>query len=205
MARPGYELIAWDFDGVLNCNIKDGEFLWHRSFEADLGASATQFAAFMFRSGRFHDVLIGQRDVLDLLAQWIAEYGVGHSPQQVLDYWLAKDAHADQEVLSWVQACNIRSVIATNNEFRRAAYIWGPMGFGAHMAKMFAAGPMGVRKPDAAFFRQIEDWSGLPPDKILLVDDAEANIAAAHKCGWNAFLFTDAARHRLPLLLGIEE
>jgi putative hydrolase of the HAD superfamily len=71
------------------------------------------------------------------------------------------------------------------------------------MPHIFAAGPMGVRKPDAEFFGQIESWAELPPEQILLVDDAEANIEAAHKRGWQTFHFTDASRHQLPGFLGI--
>jgi putative hydrolase of the HAD superfamily len=197
-------LIAWDFDGVLNRNFGGGKLVWHRDFETDLGASVKDFEQFMFRSGRFNDVLIGKRDVLDLLDQWIAAFNVAHSARAVLDYWLAKDAHRDTEVLAWVRASGIRSVIATNNEARRADYIWHHMGYGAEMAQIFASGPMGVRKPGPEFFNQIEDWAGLAAEQILLVDDAEANIEAAHRRGWLAFHFTDASRNRLPGLLGIE-
>jgi putative hydrolase of the HAD superfamily len=204
--RPGLmrpSLIAWDFDGVLNRNCKGGDRAWDRSFEADLGVSAKDFDQFMFRSGRFNDVLVGKRDVLDLLGQWIAEFKVPYTASAVLDYWLAKDTDGDAEVLGWVHAANVKSVIATNNEARRSAYIWDHLGYRARMAQIFAAGSIGVRKPDAEFYSQIEDWAGLPPEQILLVDDAEANIAAAHRRGWMAFHFTDTSRHRLPGLLGI--
>jgi putative hydrolase of the HAD superfamily len=200
---PEVELIAWDFDGVLNRNIVKGEFVWHQSFETDIGASVQDFQQFIFHSGRFHDVLIGKRDLLDLLAQWIKAFHVALSPEQVLTYWLEKDAKADEEVLSWLTAARPPSVIATNNEAHRARYIWDEMGYSRHMKKMFAAGPMGKRKPDAGFFQQIEDWSGLPSERLLLIDDAEANVTAARKRGWQTFCFTNQTRHRLPSFLGI--
>ena len=156
-------LVAWDFDGVLNRNFEGGKLVWHRDFEADLGVSAKSFERFMFRSGRFNEVLTGKRDVLDLLGQWIAAFKVLHNAPAVLDYWLDKDAHRDNEVLGWVRASGIRSVIATNNEARRADYIWHHMGYGAEMEHIFASGPMGVRKPEPGFFSHIEEWSGVAP------------------------------------------
>jgi len=201
MQRPA--LVAWDFDGVLNRNIVDGAFLWHRDFERDFGVSARDFQTFVFRSGRFDDVLVGRRDILDLLAEWAEAHGASHAPETVLDYWLERDAQPDAEVLGWVQASGLRSVIATNNEARRADHIWTRLGYSQHMEAIFAAGPMGTRKPLPDFFAAIETWSGLSPDAILLVDDAEENIAAAHRRGWRAFHFTDETRHRLPGLLGV--
>src|SRR5690606_41242753 len=127
----------------------------------------------------------------------------GQARPGVRDYWLERAAQRDEEVLGWIQAAGLRSVIATNNEARRADHIWTGLGYGRHMEAIFAAGPMGTRKPLPAFFAAIEEWSGLLPDAILLVDDAEENVAAAHRRGWRAFHFTDATRHRLPGVLGI--
>jgi putative hydrolase of the HAD superfamily len=197
------KLIAWDFDGVLNRGFEGGFFLWQQGFEADLGVSAETFTAFMFGSGRFEDVLIGKRDLLDLLAEWIAADGVAHSPRTVLDYWLHRDARLDAQVMGWLDRSPAPGVIATNNEAHRAEFIWQRLGFAARMQRIFASGPLGARKPDGAFFAEIERWSGLPSAEILLVDDAEKNIAAARARGWQAFHFHDESRHGLPELLGI--
>jgi putative hydrolase of the HAD superfamily len=197
------KLVAWDFDGVLNRGFQGGYFLWQETFEADLGVSAEVFTEFMFRGDRFAEVLIGKRDLLDLLAEWIAAHDVPHAPQRVLDYWLSKDAHEDAEVAGWLGLCAVPGVIATNNERHRADFIWRRMGFSSRMKRIFASGSMGVKKPDAGFFRAIEDWSGVAPGEILLVDDAEKNIHAAAARGWQVFHFTDETRDGLPELLGI--
>ena len=197
------KLIAWDFDGVLNRGFEGGFYLWQKTFEADLGVSAADFTTFMFEGPRFAEVLVGQRDLLDLLRDWIAAQRVPHAPEVVLEYWLTMDAHADAEVLGWQAACPVPGVIATNNEAHRAGYIWQRMGFAARMKRIFASGPMGVRKPDEGFFAAIEAWSGLEPGDILLVDDAERNVAAAAKRGWQVFHFTDETRGGLPEVLGV--
>ena len=197
------KLIAWDFDGVLNRGYDGGFHLWQQTFEADLGVSAEVFTTYMFGSGQFADVLIGKRDLLDLLAGWIAADAVPHTPETILTYWLQKDAMLDAKVLDWQSRCPIPGVIATNNEARRADFIWNQLGFAKRMQKIFASGPLGVRKPDAGFFEAIERWSGLPPPKILLIDDSEKNITAAKARGWQVFHFTDETRATLPAILGL--
>ena len=197
------KLIAWDFDGVLNKGHQGGFDAWQAEFEADLGVSAAMFTDFVFSDGKFNAVLNGERDLLDLLTDYTKTHAVPHAPETVLDYWLTKDAVVDPQVLGWLTACPIQGVIATNNEQRRADYMWEVMGFKAHMAKIFASGPLGVKKPDGRFFAAIEEWSGLPPADILLIDDAEKNIHAASARGWQTFHFTDATRHDLPAVLGV--
>ena len=197
------KLVAWDFDGVLNRGFEGGFFLWQQSFEADLGVSAADFTRFMFEGPRFAEVLTGKRDLLHLLGDWISAHDVPHQPRTVLDYWLTKDARADAQVLGWLAACSVPGVIATNNEAHRAGHIWNAMGFSGRMQRIFASGPMGVKKPDAGFFAQIEEWSGLAPGDILLVDDAEKNILAAAARGWQVFHFTDTTRDGLPAVLGL--
>lgn len=197
------KLIAWDFDGVLNKGHQGGFDAWQAEFEADLGVSAAVFTDFMFGSGQFNAVLTGVRDLLDLLTDYTTTHAIPHAPQAVLDYWLSKDAHADDQVLGWLSACPVPGVIATNNERHRAKYMWEDMGFKDRLQTIFASGPLGVKKPDGRFFAAIEDWSGLAPADILLIDDAEKNIQAAGARGWKTFHFTDDTRHTLPAVLGI--
>lgn len=197
------KLIAWDFDGVLNKGHQGGFDAWQAEFEADLGVSAAVFTDFIFSDGKFNAVLNGERDLLDLLTDYTKTHAVPHAPEAVLDYWLAKDAVVDTQVLGWLTACPIQGVIATNNEQRRADYMWETMGFKAHMAMIFASGPLGVKKPDGRFFAAIEEWSGLAPADILLIDDAEKNIHAARARGWQTFHFTAETRHNLPAVLGV--
>jgi putative hydrolase of the HAD superfamily len=196
-------LIAWDFDGVLNRGYQGGFDEWQRTFEADLGVSAQVFTACIYTDANFLQVLTGQRDILDVLQDWITAHAVPHQARDVLDYWLDKDAVADAQVVGWLEACAVPGVIATNNETHRADHIWHRMGFSRHMARMFASGRMGVKKPDGGFFAQIEDWSGHAPGDILLIDDSEKNIVAAAARGWQVFHFTDQTRAVLPAVLGL--
>ena len=188
---------------MLNKGHQGGFDAWQAEFEADLGVSAGVFTEFMFSDGKFNAVLNGERDLLDLLTDYTKTHAIPHAPEAVLDYWLAKDAVVDTQVLGWLTACPVQGVIATNNEHRRADYMWETLGFKAHMAKIFASGPLGVKKPDGRFFAAIEEWSGLAPADILLIDDAEKNIHAANARGWQTFHFNAETRHNLPAVLGV--
>lgn len=147
-------------------------------------------------------MLTGRYDLLDLLEDWRADHGVTLPARDVLNWWLARDCVLDAQVIAWASACALPGVIATNNDHHRAGFIWQTLG--AHRFQhIFASGPMGVKKPDPGFYAAIEDWSGLAPHDILLVDDAEKNILAAAARGWKVFHFTEGTRAGLPELLGI--
>jgi putative hydrolase of the HAD superfamily len=196
-------LIAWDFDGVLNRNIENGDFVWHKGFERDLGVSVDSFTQYHFRSGRFAKVLCGERDLLDLTRAWIVDETHDIQAETVLEYWFRQDDLPDAEMIRLLESLPMRHVIATNNEARRAAYICDVSGWGARVEQVFAAGPMGVAKPDPAFFERITAWSGLAPVMHMLVDDNEKNVIAARKLGWQGFHFTDETRADLPAALRV--
>lgn len=195
-------LIAWDFDGVLNRSVENAEFLWHRDFERDLGVSLNSFTDFHFRSGRFSEVLVGEKDLRDLVGEWIAEEEYALRAEDVLAYWFEMDDNPDREMINLMEGLPQRQIIATNNEARRIAYIREATDWEARVETIFAAGPMGVAKPAPAFFERITNWSGLPATEILLVDDSEENIEVARAMGWQGFHFTDETRGALPRILG---
>lgn len=187
-------IIAWDFDGVLNRNVIDGKLVWKANFSNDLGASEQEFSNYMFRSGRFDDVLIGQRDVRDLVSDWLSQSACQHSVDQILDYWFSNDAVPDEktlDILNRASAEGFKNVLATNNEPRRVAYIENEMGFANKADHVFAAGRMGCKKPDPAFFEKIERTLRVTAEEILLIDDKAANVEAAKALGWSAFHFRE--------------
>ncbi|MFZ5964819.1 HAD family hydrolase [Thalassococcus sp. BH17M4-6] len=196
-------LIVWDFDGVLNANVVQGRFVWADRLQADLGIDPKAFSSALFGSGVARRVMRGQIDLRKFVADWLAAQGHDLSAEAFLDYWFTRDVHPDAQVLGWLTAHPARHVIGTNNERHRAAFIEGPMGFGARVDHIFASGRMGVAKPDPGFFAQIERWAGLPPRDILLIDDTAANIAACTARGWRGFHFTDQTRADLPRVLGL--
>ncbi|MEX0350516.1 MAG: HAD family hydrolase [Paracoccaceae bacterium] len=189
-------VIAWDFDGVLNRNLRDGVFVWAESFENDLGQSLAIFTKHIFAED-FDRIITGQEDLRDRVASWAEMVGFAPGPDALLDYWFRNDALPDADVLN-VQAAlsakGIQQVIATNNEARRARYIEVEMGFADRVAHVFSSGRMGVRKPDALFYETITETLQVSPGRMILVDDYQASVDAARAAGWQAHFFSDESR-----------
>jgi putative hydrolase of the HAD superfamily len=206
MIKPeAIKAVAWDFDGVLNANVKQGVFEWSRRFENDLGLSLESFSSFLFR-GRFQQAMVGEACLVEMVTEWAGLNGADGRATEILDYWFAQDALPDDYVLSLVARLRQRGVInvmATNNEIHRAAYIETVMGFDTHMDRIFAAGRMKVAKPDPGYYRHIEDELGLSGASILLVDDMEENVATARELGWQAFHFENGSHDALAGALGL--
>ncbi|KUF12420.1 HAD family hydrolase [Pseudoponticoccus marisrubri] len=202
MTQP--DLIVWDFDGVLNANMRNGRTFWSETMKADLGIDPAVFRGDMFSSRDFHDILRGRRDLLAHVSDWLGRNGHALTGAEFLAYWFEKDAHPDPELQRLIAAHPARHVIGTNNEHHRCRYIEEEMGYAAIVERVFSSGRMGAAKPDPGFFAQIERWSGLAPSRILLVDDLAANIAAARARGWQGFHFTDDSRDALPVRLGLD-
>ena len=201
--RDQPKLIVWDFDGVLNANIRNGRLFWADAMTADLGVPVEAFTAHFFASGLFNRIVRGELDLRDALWQWLDGIDTDVSADVFLHYWLSHDAHPDSEVIGWLRTHPARHVIGTNNEPYRAAYIEKDMGFADVVEHIFASGRMGVAKPQEAFFRQVEVWANVAPANILLVDDTLGNIEACQSFGWRGFHFTPQTRSELPALLGV--
>jgi len=196
------ELVAWDFDGVLNQDETDFDRV-ARDFDAALGLSFRSFVDFHFTENRIADVVTGARRIEDLFAAWLAGEGGRVGVDRLLDWWLRANDRPDGEMIRLSERLPLRQIIATNNETRRADHIRRVAGWAARVEKVFASGEMGVAKPTHGFFARIEDWAGIAPGAILLVDDSAENIRAARTRGWQVFHFTAATRNRLPARLGL--
>lgn len=55
--------------------------------------------------------------------------------------------------------------------------------------RRYISGRMGTIKPAPAIYAMVEDDCGLPPDRLLFVDDRPENIAAAVARGWQGHVF----------------
>ena len=201
------QVIAWDFDGVLNSNIEQGVFAWSRNFEQDLGLSLQSFSSYLF-AGRFQKAMVGQACLVELVTEWAEANAAAGRAAEILDYWFERDALPDHRTLALfepLKARGVRHVMATNNEIHRTSYIETTMWFGERMERIFAAGRMGIAKPDTDYFGHIEAELQVAPEGLLLVDDMEENVAAARRRGWQAFHVTEGAPDRLERTLGLQK
>jgi len=190
--------IAWDFDGVLNRNVVNGRFIWQDRL-ADFGIDRKVFETFMFADG-FWPVMRGQEDLLHRLQRFSEHAPFQVTAEELLNIWFRADALPCSQMLKLmqrVQDAGLRQIIATNNEHRRSSYIEADMGYGARIEKLYSSGRMGVAKPDAAYFRAIENDLELRPDQIFFVDDFRENIDAAKTCDWQVHHFPENGHDRL--------
>lgn len=187
------QCIAWDFDGVLNRNVVDGRFPWMDGLMERFGVDGEVFRATVFAEN-FIPIMSGRVDILDRLAFWKDKVGFTGDIEDVLAYWFSVDAVPCPNMLALmdrVEGAGLRQIIATNNEHRRSSYIENEMGFSGRIEALFSSGRMKVAKPDAGYFRHIEQVLGLDPHEIMLVDDYRENIDAAEACGWHVHHFPE--------------
>ena len=196
-------VVAWDFDGVLNRNVRDGRFLWTERFEEDTGQDLATFRSHVFERD-FHAVLTGREDLRDRVASWAEAVGHAPGPDALIDYWFTNDLHLDPEIAALTQRLadrGVRQVVATNNEPRRTAFLEREAGLAPAIERVLASGHLGASKPDPAFFDALARALDVPPGTILLVDDLAANVEAALAAGLGAFHLTDATRRDLAAAL----
>ncbi len=198
------DYVVWDFDGVLNRNMVEGRFVWQENFERDIGRSLEDFHEAVFTDA-FAEIIRGRIDLLDHVAAWTDRVRYAPGAAALLDYWFAKDARPDERMLVVMEklaAAGRKQAIATNNEARRTAYIENEMNFGQRVEAIFSSGRLGHAKPDRAFFDTVREALGTAPERLLLVDDSAANVAAAEALGWQAHLFRDLDYAGLEARLG---
>ncbi|SPJ23410.1 HAD family hydrolase [Palleronia abyssalis] len=203
MAEPRFDLAVWDFDGVLNVNPGGEVFPWVADLDHEIGVPAESFRRFLNVPGQARDVLKGDADLLNRLRGWIAAEGHAIEAEAFLDHWLDRDDRPDATALELLATHPGRKVIGTNNPPARARYIAERTKAGQLVEAVFASGEIGVAKPDPGFFRHIELYSGLPPSRLLLIDDSDDNCRTAANRGWRTFCFTTDSRDRLPEVLGL--
>ncbi len=153
IALSNFDVVVWDSDRVLNCDIVDGRFVWAGIFEAGIGHSFKPSQSSIF-DGPIKEVIVGRIDLSTPSGNGSTMSAMmDGSAQDILDYWFKKDDLADQESLRHLDAvCRAGpgNVIATDNETRQARYIEHRMGFGTCVERFFASRRMGIAKPNPA-------------------------------------------------------
>jgi putative hydrolase of the HAD superfamily len=179
-------MILWDVDGVLLHSYNAShEFYWSMNTEHDLGVPTDQIQTIFGTD--WHDVLRGRKDTRRHVTEVFESLGLTIPVERYIDYWLAKDLTINHDVLRHVTPIN--SCIATNQELLRAQVLQKLLH--GHYTRFFASSHIGAVKPEDDYFRYIERDLDLPAAQLTLIDDTEANVAAARQRGWNAHLYTD--------------
>ena len=193
------DAVVFDFDGVLNRNYDSGGFIWSRNIQDDHGLDHQAFSRALFDQN-FTAILTGAEDLETRLATLLPNLGCATPAAAFMAYWFERDLTPCPGALSVVadlRAAGLRCVIGTNNERHRTDYLWRTL-LKERVDGIYAAGLMGVAKPDRRFFDHIQaDLGCADPARLLLVDDIPANIAAARDAGWQAVQYGDYSTRAL--------
>jgi putative hydrolase of the HAD superfamily len=181
-----------DVDGVIvQGRPADGRH-WAAELDTDLGISLVSLQNALFEP-HWERIVTGQAELRDCLTRVLAEIAPHVTPDRLLSYWFAQDACLNRRFL-WelanLRATGLRAFLATNQEHTRARYLMETLELAAHVDGCYYSAEIGHRKPRSEFFQTVARRVNLPPDKLLLIDDSEDNVRAAHVAGWRAARWT---------------
>ncbi len=182
--------IMVDVDGVLIVHPDaDG---WSVNLPRDLGISTAALRSVFFEP-HWDDVVHGRATLRERLTPALAILSSSISYDCFTQYWFSNDAHVDERLLGELKLLRTLGSevhLATVQEHERANYLWNQLGFRDKFDGIHYAAALGSAKPATSFYRSVEIAVGLKPEAIFFIDDKEANVAAARRCGWTAALWT---------------
>lgn len=190
------DLVVWDFDGVLGANYdEDGMFCW-RTITDEIDFDVQRFCTRIFEEIGFYNFANGKLDLAVEAEKVLPDCGFHGSGEEFLEIWFRHDFKPIEGALDLVRevrAKGISCVMGTNNECHRLKRILGAWGFDGEFDAIYAAGLMGVKKPDHDFYEHIaKDQNVADGMRILFIDDYPDYVEGARSFGWNTLQHGDA-------------
>jgi putative hydrolase of the HAD superfamily len=134
--------------------------------------------------------LTGARSFGSALSALLPRWNLAHRIDDVLGIWTAIETDpAMLEAIAALRTAGIACCLATNQNDHRRAYMSRGLGYAELFSREFYSCELGFAKPDPRYFRALVAALGLPPGRLLFIDDHEANVAAARDVGLQAALF----------------
>jgi len=199
------DLVVWDFDGVVGANYDEDGMFWLKTIKNDLpdGFDLEKFCNRIFVEIGFYNFANGDLDMADEAAIILPQCGFHGTGEEFLEIWFSHDFRPIEgavELVRDIRAMGIPCVMGTNNERHRLKRILGEWGFGGEFDKVYAAGLMGMKKPDHAFYDHItKDQNIADASRVLFVDDHPSYVEGASSYGWTALQHGNAENYALGL------
>lgn len=172
------EAVLFDADGVLQ-RTRPG---WRELLES-IGGPGFPEVLFAAESGP----LVGAEPMPDAVHRVLVEHGLDPDPWPVLRAWEYIELdHAAIDVVTRLRAAGTPCHLASNQHAFRARYMRDVLRYGDVLDELFFSSELGVAKPDPRFFTMICERLGLPPGRLLFIDDLAANVTGARAAGLNA-------------------
>jgi putative hydrolase of the HAD superfamily len=125
------------------------------------------------------------------------------TPEDFLEALLAQSVELEDGALGILQelAASGKWTLGTlNNEAREPnEYRFERFGLREYVDVAFSSCFVGLRKPEAAIYKRALDLLGKPAERVLFIDDREANVAGAVDAGMRGIKFEGAGRLRVQL------
>lgn len=188
--------IVWDIDGVL---------IWHhptdpsKDWRKDLMHTDVLGLWESFQKSRDWEFCLRDKDIntRQRFEHFLSEKNitVHEDPNHIIDIWLQENVIPNKPALDKLQDLQgqgFQCVLGTNQDGLRKPYIenWlNEQGLGD--LELFMSCDMNCAKPDAFFYKSIEESLGRTSSEILLLDDTYNNIEGAKDARWNALHISD--------------
>jgi HAD superfamily hydrolase (TIGR01509 family) len=113
------------------------------------------------------------------------------------DFWTEEQTpmHGTRELIESLND-NYKTALATNNNALAFTAFDGRWAFRQLFDFVLVSGEIGVKKPDAAYFKKLIHLVNSKPSDIIFFDDQAENVEAAKKVGIKGVVFKDANQAR---------
>ena len=175
--------MLFDADGVLQ-GARAG---WTEELTAWGGSRAEEFLLAVAAADT--SCLTGN-DFVAAMREVLLQFEISAPLEDVIDrqFWI----EVRQPMLDAVRAVRdlgLRCGLATNQQNLRGGYMRRTLGFETIFDEQFYSFELGVAKPDAGYFQAIMDRIDVSPNRVLFIDDHDANVAGAREIGIRSELF----------------
>jgi len=183
---PTIRGVLLDADGVVQ--------LPGSTWRASLGAlcgdpnRTDEFLADVFAAEK--PCLTGTADFEHALRQVLSKWQSSVSVEVALRIWTQIEPAAD--ILALVRSLRSSGVtvsLATNQQAHRANFMTNSLGYAAYFDHLLYSCELGHFKPSAEYSSSALARITIDPSKALFIDDHEANVLAARRCGLHAEVF----------------
>jgi epoxide hydrolase-like predicted phosphatase len=188
--------VVFDYGGVLTTPVRDSIDAWLAADGIDPASFSRTLKSWMSRNVSWntpiHRLEVGELSAEEfgrlLAAELTTVDGRSIDPSGVLDRLFAQ-MRPDPEMFALVEdlrELGLRVGLLSNS--------WGNTYPRERIEALFdpvvISGEVGLRKPQASIYEHTLGMLGLPPGRVLFVDDAEPNIVGARAVGMRALLHT---------------
>lgn len=191
-------VLVVDVDGVLLHDTDEQGRHWSANLQSDLGVDREQLWDDLFRP-HWPDIAIGKIDLLVAAQTALRRQGACCTGEEFLSYWFQRTGRINGALLevltAWSHRTGAPAYLATNQESRRARYLWNELGFRDTFSDIVYSARLGAMKPMPEFYSRTREIVGnASPGQILFFDDRQDNVEAACRAGWQAIQFKDVAQ-----------